>query len=338
MAGSIGLAPLATVAAHSQGEAQGLPTPAVAATPVKGGAADGVVWSDMAAWVAQTAPVEAGESMATEAILPQAQEAVWLPAMHVSSMEHSGALLPKQALALEDDAQPMWQAQPWAAAWGQPKAAVPAQAGAAANVASRPAPSAVLQASAPAASVVNMPGAVASVAGDVALMQEAPVAVELLESLSVPVATRMGHATGLGQTVAAAAPAHERMPLTGNAQQLVQALAQRIQVQQVQGAEIATVRLDPPQMGMLEIRIRQEAGAIQVQMQASHTDVGRQLGVVVEQLRQELQQRSPEVLVSVAQGRMGGGAGQGGRQGQQQEAPEAPVHQALQSWAESTLM
>lgn len=125
-------------------------------------------------------------------------------------------------------------------------------------------------------------------------------------------------------------------------QPLVQALAQRIQVQQLQGAKVATVRLDPPQMGSLEIRISHNAaGAVQVHMQASNAEVGRQLTTLVDSLRQELQQRTTDAQVTVAQGRgTSAGAGQGDAS-RQQHAPqqqETIIGQALQAWDGSALI
>lgn len=125
-------------------------------------------------------------------------------------------------------------------------------------------------------------------------------------------------------------------------QPLVQALAQRIQVQQVQGAEVATVRLDPPQMGSLEIRISHNAaGAVQVHMQASNAEVGRQLTTLVDSLRQELQLRTTDAQVTVAQGRgtsAGAGQGDASRQQHGHEQQETVIGQALQAWDGSALI
>lgn len=131
------------------------------------------------------------------------------------------------------------------------------------------------------------------------------------------------------------------VPVSKGAQPLVQALAQRIQLQQSQGADVATVRLDPPQMGSLEIRIRHDAaGAVQVHMQASHTEVGRQLLTVVEHLRQELQQRSTEAQVTVAHSRgtsAGNPQGEQSRQQSPQHSEEPVIGQALRSGDGSAL-
>lgn len=129
------------------------------------------------------------------------------------------------------------------------------------------------------------------------------------------------------------------IPVQKGSQALVQALAQRIQVQQVQGMDVATVRLDPPQMGSLEIRIRQDAFGVQVQMHASHHDVARQLVGVAENLRQELLLRSSDVTVSVANSRFAqGGSQQSSQQHARQNSAHDPeVGQALQAWDADSL-
>ena len=125
------------------------------------------------------------------------------------------------------------------------------------------------------------------------------------------------------------------VPMQKGEQALVQALAHRIQVQQIQGTDVATVRLDPPQMGSLEIRIRHDlAGAVHVQMQASNAEVGRQLTTLVEGLRQELLQRSADAQVTVASSRSQSGAGAQGdpQQSHPQHQQETAIGQALQAW------
>lgn len=137
-------------------------------------------------------------------------------------------------------------------------------------------------------------------------------------------------------------PAKPAAPTTAAAarteQPVLQALAQRIQLQQSQGVEVATVRLDPPQLGTLEVRIQHDPSGVQVTLQASHAEVGRQLAGLAEGLRQELQARTQgEASVVVAQGRPSGQtAGQGG-QSRDNPAPwaqaeEEAIGQALQAW------
>lgn len=129
------------------------------------------------------------------------------------------------------------------------------------------------------------------------------------------------------------------IPVQKGAQALVQALSQRIQVQQAQGMEVAIVRLDPPQMGSLEIRIRQDALGVQVQMHASNNEVARQLAGVAENLRQELLVRSSDATVTVASSRFSQGSGQPGEQQHAGRHParEPEVGQALQAWDADSL-
>lgn len=121
-------------------------------------------------------------------------------------------------------------------------------------------------------------------------------------------------------------------------QPVLQALAQRIQLQQSQGVDVATVRLDPPQLGTLEVRIQHDQSGVQVTLQASHAEVGRQLAGLAEGLRQELQARTNgEASVVVAQGRSAGNtAGQGGQPRENPvpwaQAEEDEIGQALQAW------
>ncbi|WP_206118937.1 flagellar hook-length control protein FliK [Chromobacterium fluminis] len=99
------------------------------------------------------------------------------------------------------------------------------------------------------------------------------------------------------------------------------ALGERLQVQSSHGMDRALIRLDPPSLGSLEISIRHEAGALQVQLTASHGEVVRQLQAIGDALRQDLSNRQyTQVAVEVREGAPGqGGHGQQReRQGQQQ--------------------
>lgn len=156
-------------------------------------------------------------------------------------------------------------------------------------------------------------------------------------TLVVVRAAQPERAAVLPQVSGATAPA--AVPTQQGPQALLEALGQRIQLQQVQGAEVATVRLDPPQMGSLEIRIRQEGAGVQVHIQASHAEVGRQLGMLVDSLRQELQQRSSEASVTVAQGRAmtGNGQGEQSRREHGQQPQDSEIGLALQAWGNQPL-
>ncbi len=118
---------------------------------------------------------------------------------------------------------------------------------------------------------------------------------------------------------------------------LMQALGDRLQLQAVQRSEQARLHLMPPQLGRIEIDIRQQGGALQVQLSATHDEVRQQLRQIAEPLRHDLVQRhSGDVSVQVASGAQtsadgrgrdgatGGHAqGQGG-QGGQRDAQRQP--------------
>jgi flagellar hook-length control protein FliK len=109
-----------------------------------------------------------------------------------------------------------------------------------------------------------------------------------------------GAADGADRTTAARSA--ETTP-QGRAPSLLEALSERIAVQTERGAERVVIRLDPPLRGQIEIHIRQDAtGATQVQLNASHADVVRQLHAIGDSLRQELAQRQGgDVNVQIAQ-------------------------------------
>ncbi|MDN3921566.1 flagellar hook-length control protein FliK [Roseateles violae] len=108
---------------------------------------------------------------------------------------------------------------------------------------------------------------------------------------------------------------------------LLQALGDRIQLQIAARSEQAHIRLDPPQMGRVDIALRHEAGNLQISLSASHGEVLRQLHSVSEQMRWDLAQRhSGEVSVQVAAAPAGAQASSGreadARQGGQRQAPD----------------
>lgn len=95
-------------------------------------------------------------------------------------------------------------------------------------------------------------------------------------------------------------------------QPLMQALGDRLQVQIAQRSDSARLHLEPPQLGRIEIDIRQQGGALQVQLTASNDEVRQQLRQIAEPLRHELVQRhAGEVSVQVASGAQAAGDGRG---------------------------
>lgn len=83
---------------------------------------------------------------------------------------------------------------------------------------------------------------------------------------------------------------------------LLNALGERIETQLQRGSERTVIRLDPPMQGQIEITLHRDAGGLQVQLNASHSDVLKQLQAISDSLRQDLAGRhSGEVSVQVAQ-------------------------------------
>ncbi|WP_312742572.1 flagellar hook-length control protein FliK [Cedecea neteri] len=100
------------------------------------------------------------------------------------------------------------------------------------------------------------------------------------------------------------------------AQQLQSALGERLQVQVKDQIQHATIRLDPPEMGKIDIVVQIENGRVQVSINASQGEVYRALQQVSNDLRQSLtEQNFVQVNVQVSS--------QGGqRDGQQQPASQ----------------
>jgi len=71
-------------------------------------------------------------------------------------------------------------------------------------------------------------------------------------------------------------------------QPLMEALGERIRVSVGKHSEQAVIRLDPPMLGSVEIILRHQGGALQVQLSASHDEVVRQLQQIGDSLRQDL--------------------------------------------------
>lgn len=116
---------------------------------------------------------------------------------------------------------------------------------------------------------------------------------------------------------AAAVPVEVRLqgPEARWGEQMLQALRDQVEMQVSQRSQQATIRLDPPELGSLNIQISHEQGKLSVHINAAQTDVARLLGMLSERLRHELiGQNFTEVSVGV-----GSDAEQGG-QGRQRQA------------------
>lgn len=110
-------------------------------------------------------------------------------------------------------------------------------------------------------------------------------------------------------------------------EQLQTALGERLQVQVKQQIQHATIRLDPPDMGKIDISMQVDNGRVQVQINASHAEVYRALQQTSNDLRQSLtEQNFVQVNVQVSS--------QSGGQQQGREQHFAQQHQAIQAGAE----
>ncbi|WP_436785014.1 flagellar hook-length control protein FliK [Stutzerimonas frequens] len=71
-------------------------------------------------------------------------------------------------------------------------------------------------------------------------------------------------------------------------EQMLHALREHVEVQLQQRQQSASIRLDPPELGSLEIHLSHESGRLTVQLSAAHADVARLLQQTSDRLRQEL--------------------------------------------------
>lgn len=107
-------------------------------------------------------------------------------------------------------------------------------------------------------------------------------------------------------------------------EQMLLALREHVDLQVQQKVQNATIRLDPPELGSLEILLSHESGRLHVQLSAGNADVARLLQQSSDRLRQELVGQH-FVQVSVQVGADGGG-GQGQPRQRMATAPEeAPL-------------
>ena len=107
-------------------------------------------------------------------------------------------------------------------------------------------------------------------------------------------------------------------------QQLQHALGERLNLRVNNQIQHATIRLDPPDMGKIEISLHFEAGKLQVQINAGQGDVYRALQQVSNDLRQALtEQHFVDVDVQVSSQSAQQQQRQDKQQEQQGETPAA---------------
>ncbi|MCE3261695.1 MAG: flagellar hook-length control protein FliK [Pseudoduganella sp.] len=139
-----------------------------------------------------------------------------------------------------------------------------------------------------------------------------------------------GFRSVLASTVNNTNAASDVLRLSGSAEQWQQplraALGDRLQLQLARNDERAVIRLEPPNMGSVEISVRHSGGALHVNIAASHSEVLRQLNTIGDAVRQDLSQRQfGEVAVTVSSSNARGSLADGG--GQQRQQPSEQQRQ-----------
>ena len=130
---------------------------------------------------------------------------------------------------------------------------------------------------------------------------------------SIPASATSAAATTMPLT--AERPLKLHAPQAQWGEQMLASLREQVDVQINQRIQSATIRLDPPELGSLEIFLSHESGRLSVQLSAANADVARLLQQTSERLRQELVGQSfVQVNVQVS------ADAQGGRQQQQAQA------------------
>jgi flagellar hook-length control protein FliK len=115
-------------------------------------------------------------------------------------------------------------------------------------------------------------------------------------------------------------------------EQMLHALRETVQVQVQQRFQQATIRLDPPELGSLEIFISHEPGRLSVQISAAQGDVARLLQHTSDRLRQELVgQNTLQVNVQIS----GDAQGHAGRDSSRQRH-EPAIAEAVQDAQDAT--
>lgn len=136
----------------------------------------------------------------------------------------------------------------------------------------------------------------------------------LLERLPVPAsdADAAPPATGTSthattQPLAAERTLKLHAPQAQWGEQMLQSLREHVDLQINQRIQNATIRLDPPELGSLEIYLSHESGRLSVQLSAANADVARLLQQTSDRLRQELVgQNFVQVNVQVSADAQGG--------------------------------
>lgn len=110
-------------------------------------------------------------------------------------------------------------------------------------------------------------------------------------------------------------------------QQLHSVLSDRLQIQTDNRIQHATIRLDPPDMGKIDISLHMDGGKLQVQINASQNDVYKALQHISHELRINLtEQNFSQVSVQVTSNGQQQQQGQNRQMNGQQPDPEVAQH------------
>jgi flagellar hook-length control protein FliK len=188
--------------------------------------------------------------------------------------------------------------------------------------ATRPAPNAPMNYE-PSAQVQAAAPALAPLAADAVVPAPAERLSQVVQStIDLPAASALSEGP---QPHAAARPVQTltlQAPKAQWGEQMLQSLRDSVDMQINQRIQSTTIRLDPPELGSLEIFLSHEAGRINVQLSAGNADVARLLLQTSDRLRQELiAQNFVQVNVQVSADAQGGR--QHGQARQTQLADEA---------------
>lgn len=141
---------------------------------------------------------------------------------------------------------------------------------------------------------------------------------------NVQAASQPGTTRGADSVVLAGPPAAWR-------QTLHEALGERLQLQLGRGSEQATIRLEPPMLGRIDISVRHSGGNLEVHIAASNGEVLRQLNTVSDSLRNDLAGRQyANVSVNVSETPRAQAGAQAGAQSGGQPGADAQGRQRQQ--------
>ncbi|GKX62962.1 hypothetical protein SOASR032_15310 [Pragia fontium] len=113
-------------------------------------------------------------------------------------------------------------------------------------------------------------------------------------------------------------------------QQLHSVLSDRLQIQSDNRIQHATIRLDPPDMGKIDISLHMDGGKLQVQINANQNDIYKALQQISHELRQTLvEQNFTQVSVQITSN------GQQQQQGQHRQANGQPQEPEIAKQSEA---